>query len=162
MKEGSKAVVYLQEHGLTTYSDLQALNEQLTHRSNTLRKEVRLLDDAIQEHAITQKQITNYARTRKVYDGYIRAGYSKKYLEEHEKDILIHKAAKKYFDDKGMEKIPKMQELMEENIALVKKRASINSQYRKAKAEKEKLRIVKTHIDTIFQKDHQRTATQER
>lgn len=162
MKEGSKAVVYLQEHGLTTYSDLQALNEQLTHRSNTLRKEVRLLDDAIQEHAITQKQITNYARTRKVYDGYIRAGYSKKYLEEHEKDILIHKAAKKYFDDKGMEKIPKMQELKEENIALVKKRASINSQYRKAKAEKEKLRIVKTHIDTIFQKDHQRTATQER
>ena len=61
-----------------------------------------------------------------------------------------------------MEKIPKMQELKEENIELVKKRASINSQYRKAKAEKEKLRIVKTHIDTIFQKDHQRTATQER
>ena len=91
MKQGSKAVAYLQEHGLTSYADLEALNDELTHKSNTLRKEVRLLDDAIQENAITQKQIQKYAQTRKVYDGYIRAGYSKKYLEEHEKDILIHK-----------------------------------------------------------------------
>lgn len=162
MKEGSKAVVYLQEHGLTTYADLEALNEELTRTSNTLRKEVRLLDDAIQENAITRKQITNYAQTRKVYDGYIRAGYSKKYRVEHEKDILIHQAAKKYFDDKGMENIPKMQELKEENLALVKKRASVNSQYRKAKADKEELQIVKANIDILLKQDHQKTVTQER
>ena len=162
MKQGSKAVAYLQEHGLTSYADLEVLNDELTHKSNTLRKEVRLLDEAIQENAITQKQITNYARTRKIYDGYIRAGYSQKYLIEHEKDILIHKAAKKYFDDKGMDKLPKMQELKEEHIALVKKRTGINSQYRKAKAEKEELAIVKANIDTILKQDYQKTATQER
>lgn len=161
MKQGSKAVAYLQEHGLTSYADLEALNDELTHKSNTLRKEVRLLDDTIQENAITQKQITNYARTRKVYDGYIRAGYSKKYLSEHEKDILIHKAAKKYFDDKGMKKIPKIQELKEENIALVKKRASVNSQYRKAKADKDELQTVKANIDAVFQNVHYKTLSPE-
>ena len=149
MKEGSKAVAYLQEHGLTSYADLEALNNELTHKSNTLRKEVRLLDDAIQENAITQKQITNYARTRKVYDGYIGAGYSKKYLEEHEGDILIHKAAKKYFNDKGMKKIPTMQELKEDSIALVKKRKAINSKYQKAKAAKEELLIVRANINAV-------------
>ena len=162
MKQGSKAVAYLQEHGLTSYADLEALNDELTHKSNTLRKEVRLLDDAIQENAITQKQIQKYAQTRKVYDGYIRAGYSKKYLEEHEKDILIHKAAKKYFDDKGMNIIPKMQDLKAEHIALVKKRTAVNSQYRKATAEKEELSIVKANIDAILKQDHQKTTTQER
>ena len=162
MKQGSKAVAYLQDHGLTSYADLEALNDELTHKSNTLRKEVRLLDDAIQENAITQKQIQKYAQTRKVYDGYIRAGYSKKYLEEHEKDILIHKAAKKYFDDKGMDIIPKTKDLKAEHIALVKKRTAINSQYRKAKAEKEELSIVKANIDAILKQDHQKTATQER
>lgn len=161
MKQGSKAVAYLQAHGLTSYADLEALNDELTHKSNTLRKEVRLLDDTIQENAITQKQITNYARTRKVYDGYIRAGYSKKYLAEHEKDILIHKAAKKYFDDKGMKKIPKIQELKEENIALVKKRASVNSQYRKAKADKDELQTVKANIDAVFQNVHYKTLSPE-
>ena len=162
MKQGSKAVAYLQEHGLTSYADLEALNDELTHKSNTLRKEVRLLDDAIQENAITQKQIQKYAQTRKVYDGYIRACYSKKYLEEHEKDILIHKAAKKYFDDKGMDTIPKTKDLKAEHIALVKKRTAVNSQYRKAKAEKEELSIVKANIDAILKQDHQKTATQER
>ena len=162
MKQGSKAVTYLQEHGLTSYADLEALNNELTHKSNTLRKEVRLLDDAIQENAITQKQITNYAQTRKVYDGYIRAGYSKKYREEHEKDILIHQAAKKYFDDKGMDTIPKIQELKSEHLALVKKRTAANSQYRKAKAEKEELQIVKANIDILLKQDHQKTTTQER
>ena len=162
MKQGSKAVTYLQEHGLTSYADLEALNNELTHKSNTLRKEVRLLDDAIQENAITQKQIQNYARTRKVYDGYIRAGYSKKYLEEHEGDILIHKAAKKYFDDKGMEKLPTMQELKEDSIVLAGKRKIVNSQHKKTKAYKEELQIVKANIYTIFQIAHQRTTSQER
>lgn len=162
MKQGSKAVAYLQEHGLTSYADLEALNDELTHKSNTLRKEVRLLDDAIQENAITQKQIQKYAQTRKIYDGYIRAGYSKKYLEEHEKDILIHKAAKKYFDDKGMDIIPKTKDLKAEHIALVKKRTAINSQYRKAKAENEELSIVKANIDAILKQDHQKTTAQER
>ena len=162
MKQGSKAVAYLQEHRLTSYADLEVLYDDLTHKTNALRKEVRLMDDAIQENAITQKQITNYAQTRKVYDGYIRAGYSKKYREEHEKDILIHQAAKKYFDDMGMEKLPQMQELKEENLALVKQRASVNSQYRKAKADKEELQIVKANIDAILKEDHQRTAAQER
>ncbi len=162
MKQGSKAVTYLQEHGLASYADLEALNNELSHKSNTLRKEVRLLDDAIQENAITQKQIQKYAQTRKVYDGYIRAGYSKKYLEEHKKDILIHKAAKRYFDDKGMDTIPKMQELKAEHLTLVKKRTAVNSQYRKAKAEKEELQIVKANIDAVFQIAHQRTTSQER
>ena len=162
MKQGSKAVAYLQEHGLTSYADLEVLNDELTHKSNTLRKEVRLLDDAIQENAITQKQIQKYAQTRKIYDGYIRAGYSKKYLEEHEKDILIHKAAKKYFDDKGMDIIPKTKDLKAEHIALVKKRTAINSQYRKAKAENEELSIVKANIDPILKQDHQKTTAQER
>lgn len=162
MKQGSKAVAYLQEHGMTSYADLEALNKELTHNSNTLRKEVRLLDEAIQENAITQKQIQKNAQTRKVYDGYIRAGYSKKYMEEHEKDILIHKAAKKLSDDKGMYIIPKMQKLKEEHIALVKKRSAINFQYRKAKADKEELQIVKANIDAILKTDHQKSATQER
>ena len=162
MKQGSKAVTYLQEHGLTSYADLEALNNELTHKSNTLRKEVRLLDDAIQENAITQKQIQNYARTRKVYDGYIRSGYSKKYLEEHEGDILIHKAAKKYFDDKGMEKLPTMQELKEDSIVLAGKRKIVNSQHKKTKADKEELQIVKANIDAVFQIAHQKTTSQER
>lgn len=162
MKQASKAVLYLQEHGLTSYADLEALYDEMTHNCNTLRKEVRLLDDAIQENAVTQKQIRNYARTRRVYDGYFRSGYSKKYLDEHESDILIHKAAKKYFNDNGMEKLPSMQELKGQHNLLTTKRKAISADYRKAKAKKERLQIVKANIDAIFQEDLLRTSSRER
>ena len=53
----------------------------------------------------------NYSRTRSVYTGYRKAGYSKKYFAEHEGDILIHKAAKKAFDELGVKKAALRQEL---------------------------------------------------
>ena len=37
---------------------------------------------------------------RGIVDG--KSGYSKKHLEEHEAGIIIHKAAKKAFDDLGV------------------------------------------------------------
>jgi len=90
-------------------------------------------------------------------------------MQEHSKyirDVIPEeydsKAAKKYFDDKGMDIIPKTRDLKAEHIALVKKRTAVNSQYRKAKAEKEELPIVKANIDAILNQDPQKTATQER
>lgn len=37
--------------------------------------------------------------------------YSKKYLAQHEDDIIIHKAAKKAFDELGVKKIPTVKQL---------------------------------------------------
>ena len=52
------------------------------------------------------QHIINYAKTREVYVAYRKAGYSKKFLAEHEGDILLHKAAKKAFDEMGIKKLP--------------------------------------------------------
>ena len=42
-------------------------------------------------------RIINYAKTRDTYVAYRKAGYSKKFLSEHESDITLHKAAKHYY-----------------------------------------------------------------
>lgn len=64
-------------------------------------------------NAELQKQLVNYAKTRAVYVEYRKAGYSQKFRSEHEADILIHQAAKKHFDDIGIEKLPSMKTLRE-------------------------------------------------
>ena len=61
-----------------------------------------------------------------------------------------------------MDIIPKTKDLKAEHIALVQKRTAINAQYRKSKAEKEELSIVKANIDAILKEEHHKTATQER
>ena len=42
---------------------------------------------------------------------YRKAGYSKKFREEHEEEILLHQAAKNAFDEMGIKKLPKVKEL---------------------------------------------------
>ena len=39
------------------------------------------------------------------------AGYNKKFRAEHETEILLHQAAKEFFDKQGLKKLPKMKDL---------------------------------------------------
>ena len=48
-----------------------------------------------------------------------KAGYSKKFRSEHEADIIIHQAAKKYFDSLGITKLPSVKSLREEYAGLL-------------------------------------------
>ena len=43
------------------------------------------------------KKIFDYFKTKDVYADYRKCGYSKKFLEEHRQEILLHKAAKNAF-----------------------------------------------------------------
>ena len=53
------------------------------------------------EIAVLRTHIVNYAKTREVYVAYRKAGYSKKFREEHEEEILLHQAAKDALDRKS-------------------------------------------------------------
>lgn len=44
---------------------------------------------------------------------------TKKYLSEHESDIILHKAAKKAFDDFGLKKLSTVKSLNEEFVRLL-------------------------------------------
>ena len=60
-----------------------------------------------------QKQIINYAKTRSVYEEYRKAGYSRQFYTEHEAENLIHKAAKKHFDNLNRQNLPNVRTLRE-------------------------------------------------
>ena len=48
----------------------------------------------------------DYQIQKDIYTAYRKAGYSKKYYDAHESDIIIHKAAKKAFDDPALKSCP--------------------------------------------------------
>ncbi len=66
-----------------------------------------------------RKHIISYAKTHEVYVAYRKAGYSKKFLTEHEGDILLHKAAKKAFNDMGIKKLPTVKSIQAEYAGLL-------------------------------------------
>ena len=98
-------------------------------------------------------QIINYARTREVYEAYRKAGYSKKFYREHEADILLHKAAKKHFDELGIKKPHTVKSLSAEYAELLAEKKKAYGEYREARDEMKELLLVKANIDTIMGKD---------
>ena len=119
LKQLSQAVIYLKEHGDMSYEELQEKAAAATVSFNALSAQIKELESQMTANGELQKQIVNYAKTRAVYIDYRKAGYSKKFRAEHEADILLHQAAKKYFDSIGITKLPSVKSLREEYAGLL-------------------------------------------
>lgn len=73
-------------------------------------------------------------------------GYSKKYLAEHESDIIIHKAAKKAFDELGLKKLPTVKSLQAEYAELLAGKKEAYAEYHSAQKEMRELLIHRQNI----------------
>ena len=105
------------------------------------------------EISVLRQHIINYAKTRDTYVAYRKAGYSKKFLSEHEADILLHKAAKQAFEDLGYgkeKKLPNVKTLQAEYAKLLEKKKKAYGEYRKAREEMKELLTAKANVDRIL------------
>ena len=102
------------------------------------------------EIAVLRTHILNYRKTRAVYVGYREAGYSAKYYAAHETEILLHKAAKKAFDELGLKKLPAKAELDSEYAKLISEKKAAYAEYHQARNEMKELLTVKANVDLIL------------
>ena len=95
-------------------------------------------------------QRSGYAKTREVYVAYRKAGYSAKFRQEHESEILLHRAAKDSFDNLGVKKLPKMKELQAEYAKLLEEKKKNYAEYRHSREEMRELLAAKANVDRIL------------
>ena len=150
VKQLAKAVAYLKEHGDMSYEDLQAKAQATTSRFNELSTQIKDMESRLSQNGELQKQIVNYSKTRAIYIEYRKAGYSKKFRTEHEADILIHQAAKKYFDSLGVEKLPTIKAMREEYAEVLEAKRKAYAEYKQIREEMRELQNVKANIDYLL------------
>ena len=102
------------------------------------------------EIAVLKAHIINYAKTRPVYDAYLKTGYSKRFLETHRTEITLHKAAKAAFDESNLRTLPKVKELDAEYSNLLTEKKARYPDYRKAKEEMQELLRAKRNVELFF------------
>ena len=100
--------------------------------------------------------------TSKTYVAYRKAGYSKKFLAEHESEVTIHKAAKNYFDGLGLKKLPTIKALNTEYAELLAEKKAAYADYRKAREKMKELLTAKANIDRILELDKEQEESNER
>ena len=108
---------------------------ELSAKEKELTAKITEAQNRIAEVNVLKTQIVNYSKTRDVYVAYRKSGYSKKFYDEHEDDIIIHKAAKKAFDELGVKKLPTIKSLQVEFADLLTAKKEAYAELKKVRDE---------------------------
>ena len=146
----SKTLLFLRDHHIDSMEQLNDFVDGKISRRDELLARMQALDKQLTETAALKKHIINYARTRDTYTAYRKAGYSRKFQEEHQEEIILHKAAKKAFDELGIKKIPKIKELNRKYTELVQEKKMVYGEYRKIRDEVQEYLIARKNIEMMY------------
>lgn len=150
LKQMAQTMNYLTEHGLLEYAVLEEKAAAATARHNELSAQIKAAETRMAEIAVLRTHIINYVKNREVYTAYRKAGYSKKFLAEHEAEILLHKAAKQAFDDLGIKKLPTVKSLQAEYAQLLEGKKKDYAEYRRSREEMRELLAAKANVDRLM------------
>ena len=154
LKQMANVMLFLNENHIDSIEALVAQAEDLHQRTDSLQAQLRQCDDRLSEIKALKTNIINYSKTRDTYVAYRKAGYSKKFLEAHREDILIHKAAKQAFE--GLERIPKVKELNAEYTQIQAQRSELRSELQAARKKSREYELAKENIRMFFEQDTRR------
>ena len=150
LKQLSQTLIYLEENNLLDRSVLEERTASVTAQYHTLSAKMKSAEQRMAEIKVLQQHIINYAKTRDTYVAYRKAGYSKKFLSEHESEIILHKAAKQFFDEQGLKKLPTVKSLQAEYAQLLSGKKAMYAEYQQARNEMRSLQTAKANVDRIL------------
>lgn len=167
LKQMAQTLNYLSENNLMNIEDLTAKTDAAIARVHELQVTIRETEKRMAELHTLKGHIINYVKTREVYAAYRMAGYSKKFVAEHEQEIKLHQAAKEAFSALGKQKIPKVKEIQAEYDALREKKKQAYAAYHQAQDEMRQLLTVRANVERILgieekEKERQKEKKKER
>ena len=154
-KQVAKAVLFLKQHNIRSYDVLTERVEKAVANFNALSASIKEKEKRLAEIQVLKTHIINYMKTKDVYADYRKCGYSKKFLEEHRQEIILHKAAKEAFDDIGEKKLPKVKELNAEYAEILAEKKKLYGEYREVKKEMQEIQRAKYDIDQFLKDDEE-------
>lgn len=150
LKQMAQTMIFLKENGDMDFDELSRRAEAASEKYSVLTEKLKATEARMSEVEELKKQVIIYLRTRETFRAYNASGYSKRYLAEHEQEILLHRAAKKAFNDLGLKKLPTVKALQSEYAALLTEKRATYPAYREARAEMKKLLTYRANAEAIL------------
>ncbi len=155
-KEMAKTVLFLQENKIESYQSLCEITDQAEEKYNAIRTEIKRREESLDTISALRNQIITYVKTKDVYAEYRKHGYSKSYLENHRSEIELHKAAKRYFDEMGLEKLPRVKTLNEDFQKILEEKRALYREYKSVKDKMKNFEIARKNVETILEIDRKK------
>ena len=151
LKQMAKTLLFLRDHNVESLEELREKANALVNHLSTLSDNIKSAEARIAEIIVLKKHIINYSKTRDIYVEYRKAGYSKKFFEEHREAITIHKAAKQAFDELGLKRIPRVKDLNEEYYKLMAEKKKMSSEYYETRTAMQELLKAQKNVEMFLE-----------
>ncbi|SFG75705.1 relaxase/mobilization nuclease domain-containing protein [Oribacterium sp. WCC10] len=158
VKQITKALLFLQEHGIRDYEELEKKTAETSERFDAVSKLIKEKEDKLHDIAALKMNIINFAKTKKIYDEYRDLRYDKDFFEAHREEITLYRASKEAFNRYKGKKLPKVRELSEQYREVLEEKRKLYSEYKEARKEMMDIKIAKQDIDRFLkteEKQHQ-------
>lgn len=152
LKEMAKALIYLQENGLTDLVELEKACDAAAQKFNDLGDQMKAAEQRMKDISELQRHIGTYSKNREVYAQYRKLTGRKqaKFYEQHTSEIEGCQAAKRYFNSLGLKKLPSMQSLKQEYATLYAENRKRYPEYKQAREKMIELLTAKNNVERIL------------
>ena len=162
VKQMAKTLLYLQEHGIKNREELNTRADAASEKLAAVNERIKAIDAQVKEISELRGQIVAYAKTRKIFDEYKASRYSRKFFDAHESEIEQHRAAKRYFNAHGIEKLPKIEILNAEFEKLASEKRAVYAEYRAIRDEHRELLVHRHNVEMLMGEEKSSDARRDR
>lgn len=165
LKNASRAYVLYQEMGFDSPEALAAACDAAHAKVDDIRTKMKSVEASIKETKEFRDYVLNYHKTRYVIDELKACKNEKarqKYRDEHDRDFIILNASKRYFDSKGLKKLPSHKALQADVEQLIKEKNELYNQYQTAREEVQRLDTIRHNLEQHLERKIEHKQEQER
>jgi len=127
LKQAAKTLLFLQDNGLDDLEKLSAAAQGAKDDYNARQTRIHAINARLAEINTLQKHIGAYRKTKDIYAQYRKSKFSKKFYNQNEAAIKTCKAAKAYFNEMNLEKLPTIKALQQEYAKLSAEKKTLYS-----------------------------------
>ncbi len=153
LKNMSKALVLFEEHGFSSPEELEVACKEANQQRGDALAALKDLESVIREKKELQRHVLNFVKSKPLRES-LKACKTDKachaYRQEHESEFVILDAAKRFFDARGMKKLPGYKVLQQEIEQLIKEKNQRYNEYQEAKRWADELNTIRYNLDQVL------------
>ena len=132
LKQLSKSVALLSEHGVSTEAELAQRIAELQSRYSEALEVVKDLETRIDENRERNRHVSAYIQNRKFAQQSKVAKDPETFWEQHRAELTAYQAAAAYLKAHNIKKLPSLKQLKAEREELISEKAQFYQKYREA------------------------------
>ena len=152
LKEAAKTLNFLTENNLLQYGDLESKIAEVTAAFDNAADSLKAAEKRLADMATLIKHISNYQKTKPIYDGLKTAKDKGAYRREHQSAIILYEAAAKMLKAHAGQggKLPNPATLKAKYTRLTERKNTLHTEYSKLKQQAQEYDIVKKNVQRIL------------